>query len=129
MKNKPRMYLLMFSLILLIAAAGCGGLGTEEPTITPEPTRADNVQGEWTQEEAVEAVRTDLAERLDISQEEISVVSAESREWEDASLGCPEEGEMYAQVITQGFQVLLEADGSQFDYRTDTLGSVKLCEQ
>jgi hypothetical protein len=129
MKTKQFTLLSILTLTLVLVLSGCAGLGMEEPTATPAPTQAEGEEGVWTKEEVVEAVKADLAERLEIDQAEISVVSAESRDWEDASLGCPEEGEMYAQVITQGFQIILEADGAEYDYRTDNLGSFKLCEQ
>jgi hypothetical protein len=129
MKTKQFTLLSILTLTLVLVLSGCAGLGMEEPTSTPAPTQAEGEEGVWTKEEVVEAVKADLAERLEIDQAEISVVSAESRDWEDASLGCPEEGEMYAQVITHGFQIILEANGTEYDYRTDDLGSFKLCEQ
>lgn len=129
MKANKFFFLTVISMALVLVLSGCAGLGTEDATPTPEPTQAESEEGVWTQEEVVEAVKADLASRLNMDQEEITVVSVESRDWEDASLGCPEEGEMYAQVITHGFQIILEADGTQYDYRTDDLGSFKLCEQ
>lgn len=42
----------------------------------------------------------------------------------DASLGCPETGESYAQVITPGFQFLLTYRGQTYDYRFPRQGDV-----
>lgn len=55
------------------------------------------------------------------------VVSIEAVEWPDASLGCPEEGKMYAQVVTPGHRVVLEAAGETFDLRTSRAGAARLC--
>ena len=76
----------------------------------------------------VQAVLTDAASQLGVPIDEIVVVSAEAKEWSDASLGCPQEGEMYAQVITPGFQIIVEGAGRQLDYRTDSEGNFLVCE-
>jgi hypothetical protein len=49
-------------------------------------------------------------------------------DWSDTSLGCPEPGMMYAQVITPGFLVMIEAEGQQYEYHTDESRFVVLCE-
>lgn len=41
----------------------------------------------------------------------------EARDFADASLGCPRPGQMYAEVITPGFQFLLTYAGTTYDYR------------
>jgi hypothetical protein len=50
-------------------------------------------------------------------------------EWSDASLGCPQEGMMYAQVITPGYLIVLEAQGQTFEYHTDQGTNVVLCQK
>ena len=50
-------------------------------------------------------------------------------EWSDASLGRPQPGMMYAQVITPGYLVVLEADGQQYTYHTDTARFAVLREE
>lgn len=76
----------------------------------------------------VDAAIKDLSERLGIPPEQIRVVSEESVEWSDASLGCPQEGFMYAQVITPGYKYILEAQGQQYEYHTDLRNNVVLCQ-
>jgi hypothetical protein len=85
------------------------------------------ITGGEKKEEMIAKVKADLASRLGISEEEITVVSAEAKTWNDASLGCPEKGMMYAQVLTPGYRIILEVDGKQYDYRTDDMGHFKLC--
>lgn len=73
--------------------------------------------------------QADLAQRLGLaSAGDIKLVAAEARDWPDTSLGCPQEGFMYAQVITAGFQFTLEAGGERYEYHTDTNDTVILCE-
>lgn len=71
---------------------------------------------------------TDLAQRLGVATTAITVRSVESVEWPDASLGCPQPGMMYAQVITPGFRIVLEANGKHYEYHSGT-GSVILCRK
>jgi len=80
-------------------------------------------------DEALAAAITDLAQQTGLPEDQITPVSIEAAEWPDASLGCPEEGMMYAQVITPGFRIVLEAQGQQYEYHTDQNGNVVLCEQ
>ena len=91
----------------------------------PEPPASQEL---GTQERLIARARADLARRTGITEGEIQVVKVEAVEWEDSSLGCPEEGKMYAQIITPGYQILLSAGGKEYDYRTDQL-FVHLCEQ
>jgi hypothetical protein len=65
---------------------------------------------------------------LGISQEAITVVSAQAMTWNDSSLGCPVAGMMYTQVITPGYQIILKANGVEYDYRTDQ-SYFRICNQ
>ena len=49
--------------------------------------------------------------------DQVVLISVEPQDFSDASLGCPSPGMSYAQVITPGHKVLLEADGRRFDVR------------
>ncbi len=80
-------------------------------------------------EAAVTASINDLSAQMDIPVDQIKVASVEPMEWNDASLGCPQEGFMYAQVITPGYLVTLEANGPEYVYHTDQTNNVILCEQ
>jgi hypothetical protein len=57
----------------------------------------------------------------------ISVLSFTPTDFPDASLGCPQPSTMSAQVITPGYQVILAANGSEYDYRLAG-ETVMLCE-
>ena len=79
-------------------------------------------------EKALAAAGADLAQQTGLPVEKITLVSMEAMEWRDSSLGCPQEGFMYAQVITPGYLIVLEVEGKQFEYHTDQEGnSVVLC--
>jgi hypothetical protein len=80
-------------------------------------------------EAALAAAIADLSQRTGVSADQITLVSMEAREWSDASLGCPQEGMMYAQVITPGYLIILAAQGQQYEYHTDQAANVVLCQQ
>jgi len=95
---------------------------TEAPVVkTPE------TKPQMSKNKMVAAVKADLASRLGISPDLISLVRAEAVTWNDASLGCPEKGQMYAQVLTPGYQIILKYEATEYDYRTNDVGFHKLC--
>jgi hypothetical protein len=78
-------------------------------------------------ERVVELARRDLARRLGLALERIGLVSIETMQWPDASLGCPQPGKVYAQVVTPGFRVLLVAHQRVYEYHSEAARSVVLC--
>jgi len=75
----------------------------------------------------MEAIMADAESRM-TTKGALTVVRAESVTWSDGSLGCPEPGVMYTQALVDGYWVVLDAGGSQMDYRASSRGSFKLCE-
>lgn len=76
----------------------------------------------------VQAAVADLAERLAIEQAAVTVAGFEEVTWPDTSLGVPEEGRMYAQVVTPGYRVRLRVQEQRYTYHTDMAGRVVLAE-
>jgi hypothetical protein len=70
-------------------------------------------------ERLVAKARDDLAQRTGVPADQITVVRVEAVEWRDASLGLPEPGRMYAQVITPGWRIVLLAGHRLAEYHTD----------
>ncbi len=60
----------------------------------------------------------DLAQRLKLKAQDIQVIETQATNWPDAALGMPENDHMYAQVVTPGWKVILEARGSRYLYTT-----------
>lgn len=75
----------------------------------------------------IELITQDLAARLDVSQVEVSLVEANPVEWSDSSLGCPQEGMGYLQVITPGYRIVLQVDNQPYEYHTNRTGYFVLC--
>ena len=70
----------------------------------------------------------DLARRVDEPVVSATLVSAGPMTWNDGSLGCPEPGQGYTQALVEGFHVILEVGGREFDYRVGGGADVRLCE-
>lgn len=102
---------------------------TEKPTTVPSVRPAETTPTGSEADRMVAAAKAALAARLGLSEAEITVQSVEPVEWPDTSLGCPQPGMMYAQMITPGYRVLLEADGKTYEYHTDGVQNAVLCEE
>jgi hypothetical protein len=97
-----------------------------EPGAAPVQGLAQPVPGS---EAALAAAITHLIQQTGLPPDQITVTSIQPMEWPDASLGCPQEGMMYAQVITPGYLIVLEAQGQTFEYHTDQGTNVVLCQK
>lgn len=71
----------------------------------------------------------DLAQRLDIDVEAVTVTSAELAEWPNAGMGCPQPGMQYAQVATDGSLIVLTVGDKAFRYHSGGSRTPFLCEQ
>ena len=70
-------------------------------------------------ESAAAAAKRDLARRLGVNEEDVSVKNVAEKDFPDMSLGAPESGEMSAQMISTGWQFDLETGGRSYEYRAD----------
>jgi len=75
-------------------------------------------------ESLVMIARQDLAERLNVPLERVKLVKIEPVDWPDTSLGSPEPGKVYAQVITSGYRIILSDGIKQYEYHSDTQNRV-----
>lgn len=60
----------------------------------------------------------DLGQRLGVDIAYIKLAEVERVDWPDTALGSPQPGMMYAQVITPGFKMVLDAEGERYTYHT-----------
>ena len=92
------------------------------PPLDPSPTTTPATLADA----RLDAIRADLAKR-GVAPESLRVVSAEAVTWNDGSWGCPDPGVAYTQALVQGMRVVVEAGGSQYDYRFGTTDAPRLC--
>ncbi len=97
---------IMFIPLILISA--CGIFNREAtPEAPPLPEDIDPL---------VDLAIFDLVLENDLEIEDIQVISVEETEFNDASLGVPTPGLDYAQVVTPGLIIELEAGGEIYRY-------------
>jgi hypothetical protein len=134
-----RLLLLMAASVVASLASGCAvdaappAIATSESPASelgvPETAPGAPVSSTPTTPDpaANELARMVLSEALGIPPEGIQVLRAESVDWPDASLGCPQPGAAYAQVVTPGIRFTLEAGGRSYFVHTDLSRSAVLC--
>jgi hypothetical protein len=95
-----------------------------QPETSPIATPSDPVA------DVVAAASEYLAGELGISSQDVEPVLLEPVEWPDTSLGCPEPGKAYAQVITPGYRIVLRVGKKEIELHTDqsAQGAV-ICER
>ena len=118
--------LLATSTMLLMMACGggtpsgnAGSGGQDPPGVTVEPVGQQPDPLNELQSRAREV----LAARLEVSTENLTLVKDEAVQWPDASLGCPQEGMMYAQAITPGHRMMFRHNDDTYEVHTAAAGS------
>ncbi|MEJ7654328.1 MAG: hypothetical protein WKH64_13890, partial [Chloroflexia bacterium] len=96
----------------------------DSPVSTSVVGKATPMPGET---EAIAAAKRLLANRIETSANGIELVALAQREWSDASLGCPETGKAYAQIITPGFLIRLRSGGVVYSVHMDAAGKGVVC--
>lgn len=126
---------------LMIASCGSGDQGADENTTTttltedmtdttlaPSSTQPGDVMPPPENSPVVQRATTDLAQRIDVPEEEIEIVSLESGVWSDGSIGCPKPGEVYTQALVPGHRVILKHHGETYAYHQGGSQTVFFCE-
>ncbi len=115
-------------------AASPPGMSTllpqELPPAYPMPVASETApvgEGQGATTAIIDLAKKDLAQRLSVAGDQITVVSSEYMDWPDSSLGCPEPGMAYSQVITPGYRIILLYGQKQYDYHTGLKGTLVLC--
>jgi hypothetical protein len=76
----------------------------------------------------VDAAIADLAQRLQVPAQEVSVLEARTVVWPDGSLGCPRPGLLYPQVLREGVFIRLQARGRSYAYHGGGSRAPFLCD-
>ncbi len=80
-------------------------------------------------EPLVQQARQDLAQRLNIAEDQITLIEAKAVVWPDASLGCPQPDMVYKQVPYDGALILLKVGEREYEYHSGGSRGLFLCEK
>lgn len=124
--------------VLLLAACGAAvpltlGDGTSplvQPTSPISPPPTPQLQRE-TVTSIVEELRLRISEQVRVNKDALTLVSEERVMWRDASLGCPQEGKAYAQVLVPGWRIVfVDAAGQEYDvHAAENPETYVICQQ
>jgi hypothetical protein len=114
--NRYTKPILLIFLFIFLTMAACSPTGVPEVDVEQTP-------GELPPQAVLEAI-SQVSQELNVSVDEIEVLDFEEVDWPDACLGIPQEDQVCAQVITPGFRVVLEANGQQYEFRSNQDGTL-----
>lgn len=138
-----RIIVSLITVCMFIFSVGCqaNSVGTETPLENIASPASPPDQGDITQmpssiptpsfaelQALIEKAKEHLAQRLAVSANEIDLVEATGVTWPDSSVGCPQKGMLYTQVLTPGYLILLEHGGNTFEYHASSRDYVTTCE-
>lgn len=127
------------ALAVVLVLAGCSGSDEGEPSTTAEgppatskaPLTVPSTTGPTgvvsAPEAVVESARIDAAEVTGAAPDDVNVVSARAVVWPDTGLGCAAPGTSVAQVLTNGYWVVLQVGDRVLDYRSGPDELVRVC--
>ncbi len=113
-----RLWMLAAAALTVCLLAACGDNPQPESSSANEERARLATVPPQTLDDRQQQARQVLAERLSAPVDSLALVSDEPVSWSDASLGCPEEGMMYAQVITPGHRITFSYQGEQYEVHT-----------
>lgn len=85
----------------------------------PEVGGGADQTGESVPTEMEAAARELLVNEEGVDEDALTLISSESVSWSDASLGCPQEGFAYAQVVTPGYKLVFAVGDTSYAVHTN----------
>lgn len=102
------------------------GPAKEVPTLDPTTLPGET---EGVPPAIVQQAVDDAATRAGVDVSSVTVVSADAVTYPNGAAGCPRRGFLYTDVMTPGYRVVVEVDGTRYDYRGSVRsGAVTWCE-
>ena len=136
-------------LLFMVLLASCGAAATPAGNVTTVPAAEPTAAAPATDATAAPATDTTaapvgsdtemigpsarvlaaLVQQFGLDTANLELVSAEEQEWPTPALGCPQDGAMYAQVITPGYKITFTDGTTTYAVHTDETGDqALLCE-
>jgi len=123
-----KLFLTFVLLMMLLAACAPQAEPTQQSVLPvddaqqPKPTpTSTHIPVDLTP--AQRAALSALSDITGLTADKITLVSTEAVTWTDGCLGVPRMGVMCTQALVEGFKIVLEADGKQYEFHTNQNGS------
>jgi hypothetical protein len=98
-----------------------------EPIHAPEPSPPPPEPDAGAPAELINAVLRDAAAREKTTADKLRYKVVPAR-WPDASLGCPQPGQVYAQAVTPGYIILVQQGERLYFYNCDGRAEFVMCK-
>jgi len=110
--NRTQMILSSFVISLIMLSSACSQSTDQnsDPGEAPVPLSSEDIDS------LVMLAKFDLALKTGADIEKMDTESIKEFDFSDASLGVPEPGVAYTQVITPGYIIMLSSEGEIYEY-------------
>lgn len=99
-----------------------------EPTATTPPTAIKpTVRAPQSGTPLAQQAIALLAQESGLAPGQLTVVKQHGIEWPDSSLGCPQPGMMYLQVLSNGTVIVIQGNGQTYYVHADESGKLFVC--
>ena len=150
-----RMAALLFAIVsVAVVVMGCASAGVNssgtpgDASVTPEPSATETTASSSPATStpgasqsptgaqspvpteavpSVDAAKQHLAQQSGVPVDQITALSVTKVNWPTSALGCPQPGRMYAQMVTPGYRIILQAGGKTYEYHSDRGQHVVSC--
>jgi hypothetical protein len=111
----------------LLTLLGCG-LASGDASRTEQERRNVTTPDTSLQSKVAFALQ-DAARRTQRDAAQLRVTLAEAVTWPDGSLGCPQPGRQYTQVLVEGYRIRILVAGTTLEYHASVRGQPFLCPE
>jgi len=107
--------------VILFSACAPQAEPTQDPIVPEDEPTPTHIPVDLTP--AQRAALSALVDITGLSADKITLVSTEAVTWSDGCLGVQRAGVMCTQALVEGFKIVLEADGKEYEFHTNQNGS------
>ena len=101
--------------------------GGDKNTMKTDKSKMNTVPESISMNQQITGATKDLADRIGVAADVITVKDARSVQWGSGAMGCPKPGMSYTQALVPGIRLLLEANGTIYYYHGSTGKSLFYC--